>query len=50
MMRLLPLFVLLLVALPSHGEEARYSIPLGNSPSLGPESAPVTIIEFMDYQ
>jgi protein-disulfide isomerase len=28
----------------------RYKIPIGDSPSLGPENAPVTIVEFIDYQ
>jgi len=27
-----------------------YDVPLGDSPSLGSEKAPVTIIEFIDYQ
>jgi hypothetical protein len=28
----------------------RYDVPVGNCPSTGPEKAPVTIIEFIDYQ
>ncbi len=28
----------------------RIPIPLENSPVLGPENAPVTIIEFIDFQ
>jgi len=31
-------------------EEKRYNVPLGNSPMLGPENAPITIIEFLDFQ
>ncbi len=31
-------------------DEKRYSVPIGDSPSLGPENAPVTIIEFLDFQ
>ena len=31
-------------------EEKRYDIPIGNSPSLGPADAPVTIVEFLDFQ
>ena len=33
-----------------YAEENRYSIPVGDSPVRGPENAPVTIIEFIDYQ
>jgi hypothetical protein len=28
----------------------RYDLPVGDCPSLGPENAPVTIFEFIDYQ
>lgn len=28
----------------------RYSIPLEGSPSIGPENAPLVIVEFLDYQ
>jgi hypothetical protein len=28
----------------------RHDVPLGDCPSQGPENAPVTIIEFIDYQ
>ena len=31
-------------------EEKRYQIPLENSPSIGPADAPVTIVEFLDFQ
>ncbi len=30
--------------------EKRFSIPVGDSPSTGPDTAPVTIIEFIDFQ
>jgi hypothetical protein len=30
--------------------EERYSIPLEGSPSVGPENAPLVIVEFLDYQ
>ena len=31
-------------------EEKRYQIPLENSPSIGPADAPVTMVEFLDFQ
>ena len=31
-------------------EVKRYDVPIGDSPSMGPVNAPVTIIEFLDYQ
>lgn len=31
-------------------EEQRYSVPLLDSPGYGPVGAPVTIVEFIDYQ
>ncbi|MCE5194697.1 MAG: DsbA family protein [Nitrospiraceae bacterium] len=34
----------------SYADEKRYSLPIENSPSYGPADAPVTIIEFLDYQ
>ena len=30
--------------------EKRTEIPIGDSPSLGPADAPITIIEFIDFQ
>lgn len=43
-------FVILFMSLAVSAEEKRYDIPIGNSPSIGPVTAPVTIIEFLDYQ
>lgn len=34
----------------SYADEKRYNVPIDNSPSYGPENAPVTIIEFLDFQ
>ncbi len=31
-------------------EEKRYVVPIDDSPQLGAADAPVTIIEFLDYQ
>jgi len=40
----------LLVAVPAGASEIRYAVPPGDSPSIGPANAPVTIVEFVDYQ
>ena len=31
-------------------EGKRFQVPLADSPQLGPQDAPVTIIEFLDFQ
>ena len=43
------IFVLLLLAGTALAEE-RTEVPIGDSPSMGPTNAPVTIIEFIDFQ
>jgi protein-disulfide isomerase len=40
----------LLAAVPAGAADVRYSVPAGDSPSIGPANAPVTIVEFVDYQ
>ena len=35
---------------PAGAADVRYAVPAGDSPSIGPANAPVTIIEFLDYQ
>lgn len=35
---------------PAGFAETRYRIPLEDSPSIGPQSAPVVLVEFLDYQ
>jgi hypothetical protein len=42
-------FVLLLFGM-AHAEVKRFAVPIGDSPTLGPADAPVTIIEFIDFQ
>lgn len=42
--------LLLLAAAWSFAAEQRISVPVGNSHALGPSNAPVTMIEFIDYQ
>ncbi len=46
------ILVILFLALAagSGAEEKRFTVPLNNSPMLGPADAPVTIIEFLDFQ
>ncbi len=46
---LICIFVLLLFGM-AHAEEKRFDVPIGDSPSQGPTDAPVTIIEFIDFQ
>ena len=40
----------LLSAAPAQAADVRYAVPAGDSPSIGPANAPVTIVEFLDYQ
>jgi hypothetical protein len=50
MKRLAFLILLLCLAGYSQAVEKRYSVPIGDSPAMGPADAPVTIIEFLDFQ
>jgi len=47
-LRIIMLFLLIVGT--AFSADKRVSIPLGSAPSLGPENAPVTIIEFIDFQ
>jgi hypothetical protein len=46
------LFCIILLFLPvsAPSEEMSYTIPIGDSPQMGPENAPVTIIQFIVFQ
>jgi hypothetical protein len=46
---LICVFVLLLFGM-VHAEEKRTQVPIGDSPAMGPADAPITIIEFIDFQ
>jgi len=48
--RLLSCFFVLLLVVTAQAEQARIDVPVGDSPSFGPSDAPVTIIEFIDFQ
>ncbi len=50
MKRYLSLVILLLLVGSAAADEKRYTVPIGDSPVLGPSDAPVTIIEFLDFQ
>ena len=41
---------ILFIATYSFADEKRYNVPILDSPASGPANAPVTIIEFLDYQ
>lgn len=47
---LLPVIIIVLLPVSAPSEEKRYVIPIDNSPQIGPADAPVTIIEFLDFQ
>lgn len=47
---LISILTLILLSALLYAQEKRYSLPVEGSPSYGPLDAPVTIIEFLDYQ
>jgi protein-disulfide isomerase len=47
---LLSLLIVLALGSLASAEGERFSIPLEGSPVIGPATAPVTIVEFIDYQ
>lgn len=50
MEKLLALVFLFLAASLSFAQDKRYEVPIGDSPGYGQANAPVTMIEFIDYQ
>lgn len=50
MKKLLICLCVLLLSGMAQAEEKKIDIPVGDSPILGPADAPVTIVEFIDFQ
>jgi len=50
MKRSMLVMVFVLLAVSASAEEKRYQVPLGDSPTLGPPDAAVTLVEFLDFQ
>lgn len=44
------LSVLILASSLAYGAEKRFSVPIADSPTVGPADAPVTMVEFLDFQ
>ena len=49
-MKKLAVLVVLLLSFSLSFAEQRFIIPIEDSPSYGPKNAPVTVIEFIDFQ
>ncbi len=50
MKKVLLILVAILLTGTAFAETKRFEIPLEGSPSIGPQNAPVTVVEFIDYQ
>lgn len=42
--------LVLLLSATAFAEEKKTDVPVGDSPTLGPEDAAITLIEFIDFQ
>jgi hypothetical protein len=42
--------IISLIPLAAFGQQERYELPVGNSVPMGPDNAPITIFEFLDFQ
>ena len=50
MRKLIFIVIITFISASAFADERRFSVPVGDSPSTGPLNAPVTIIEFLDFQ
>ena len=50
MKKMVLVLVCIFITCTALAEEKRFSVPVGDSPAIGPANAPVTIIEFLDFQ
>ena len=50
MRKLIFIMIVTLISVSVFADEKRFSVPIGDSPATGPANAPVTIIEFLDFQ
>jgi uncharacterized protein involved in high-affinity Fe2+ transport len=48
--KLVIVLAMLVLCTTAQAAQKRTEVPIGDSPSLGPADAPVTIIEFIDFQ
>lgn len=50
MKKLIFIVIVTFISVSAVADEKRFTVPIGDSPSIGPGNAPVTIIEFLDFQ
>jgi len=50
MRKLIFIMIATLVSVIAIADDKRFSVPIGDSPATGLANAPVTIIEFLDFQ
>jgi len=50
MKKLIVILAVILASSLGYSAEKRFSVPIGDSPTTGPADAPVTMIEFLDFQ
>jgi len=50
MRKIICIVIVALISVSAFADEKRFDLPLGDSPSTGPINAPVTMIEFLDFQ